>query len=117
MKLPTLKPQLPRFDLRTVRGPDKRADPFYATPEHRTWRELVIRRAGGRCEWIDNGQRCNRAEKRMFANHIEEIRDNPARRLDPANGNCLCGRHHTLFTNRLIARRRRRMSDNVQAVF
>jgi 5-methylcytosine-specific restriction protein A len=100
VKLPTLKSSIPRFDLSRVKPPAKQADPYYLSPEHRAWRELVIRRADGRCEWVDDGIVCGRREKRMFANHIVEIRDDPSRRLDPTNGNCLCGRHHTLWTNR-----------------
>lgn len=93
-----LAPLVPKADGRTVRT-DKYVDPFYASAEHRAWRDTVIANAGGRCEWIENGVRCDRAkpEHRVFADHIRERRDGGAP-LDPANGQCLCGRHHTLKT-------------------
>jgi len=59
----------------------KVSDPYYSTPEHRAWRLAVCRRAGWRCEWIDNGQRCEKSiatGDRMFADHIKERRDGGA---------------------------------------
>jgi hypothetical protein len=88
-------------DLRAVKPAPKTADPHYATPEHRAWRAAVIARAGGRCQWPG----CDRAERRMFADHIREIRDAPALALDPSNGQCLCGKHHTLKTAQARAAR------------
>jgi hypothetical protein len=58
-------------------------------------------RAGWRCEWIDErGQRCAKAapQHRMFADHKKERQDAPDAKLDPANGWCLCGAHHSLKT-------------------
>lgn len=90
-----------RVDARAVQPEVKRADPFYLTPEYRKWREIVIARAGRRCEDIDvvSGRRCTKAEPRhrMFADHIVEVRDGGAP-YDPANGKCLCGSHHTMKT-------------------
>jgi hypothetical protein len=40
----------------------------------------------------------------MFADHIHERRDGGAR-YDPSNGQCLCGRHHTIKTSLEKARR------------
>ena len=40
----------------------------------------------------------------MFADHITEIRDG-GDPFDPANGQCLCGRCHTLKTNAARAAR------------
>ena len=77
----------------TLRVPEKTADPFYLSPEYRAWRTTVVARAGGVCQWPG----CGRAERRMFADHIVERRDGGAD-LDPANGQCLCGSHHTLKT-------------------
>jgi 5-methylcytosine-specific restriction endonuclease McrA len=71
--------------------PEKRADAFYSTPEFREWRDIVITRARNTCE------KCGRRGVRLFADHIKEIRDGGAR-LDPANGQCLCGSCHTLKT-------------------
>jgi 5-methylcytosine-specific restriction protein A len=100
----------------------KSVDPFYLTPEYARWREQVIARAGGRCEAIEDcrtaspncrtapyrGSRCSKAAPfhRMFADHIKERRDG-GDPLDPNNGECLCGRHHTLKTARARAERRR----------
>jgi len=56
----------------------KVADPFYASPEYRKWRTLVIERAGGICQ----APSCGRRERRMFADHVIERRDGAAD-LDP----------------------------------
>jgi 5-methylcytosine-specific restriction enzyme A len=40
----------------------------------------------------------------MFADHICEVADE-GDRFDPANGQCLCGRHHALKTARARAAR------------
>ena len=64
-------------------------------------RKAVCNRAGWRCEWIDErGQRCAKAapRHRMFADHKKERRDAPDAELDPTNGWCLCGAHHSLKT-------------------
>jgi len=88
------------LDLRRAAPPDKTADPWYHTPEHRAWRAAVIGRAGGRCEWPG----CDRAERRMFADHIGELKDGGAA-LDLRNGQCLCGAHHSLKTAQVRAAR------------
>lgn len=91
------------LDTRTVRPRPKQTDAHYLTPEHRAWREAVCDRAGWRCEWIDEkGQRCTKAapHHRMFADHRKERQDAPDAELDPANGWCLCGAHHSLKTAR-----------------
>lgn len=81
-------------DLRTAQPAPKQADSHYLSPEHKRWRALVIARAGGAC------QKCGRRDGRMFADHIIEIKDDPSRALDPANGQCLCASCHTFKTNR-----------------
>jgi 5-methylcytosine-specific restriction enzyme A len=75
-------------------------------PEHLRWRDAVLARAGWRCEAIDGGVRCNRRSPpdRLFADHIRELSDGGAP-LDPANGQCLCGSHHTAKTAAARARR------------
>ncbi|MFL1873740.1 HNH endonuclease [Hansschlegelia beijingensis] len=74
------------------------ADAELQTPEHKAWALEVKRRAGWRCEWVENGERCKvAAPARLFADHTVERRDGGAR-LDPKNGRCLCGRHHSLKT-------------------
>jgi 5-methylcytosine-specific restriction enzyme A len=105
-RLATLRPSVARFDLRTAPPPPKRADGELLTAEHRAWRATVIARAGARCEAVDDGIRCGKsaAGHRMFADHILERRDGGGR-FDPANGQCLCGSHHTLKTGQARARR------------
>jgi hypothetical protein len=70
-------------------------DDYYNSKEHRAWRTLVISRANGMCQWPG----CNAREPRMFADHIIEIRDGGAK-TDPLNGQCLCGKHHAIKTQR-----------------
>jgi hypothetical protein len=97
-KLKTLGPSVRTMDTRTVKPLPKRADPELLTPEHRAWRAEVLRRAGYRCEQIERGKRCEvREPARLFADHVVERRDGGAP-LDPANGRCLCGSHHTRKT-------------------
>jgi hypothetical protein len=97
---------VPALDGRTVPPEPKRADPHYLSPEHRGWRDAVISRAGGRCQWVERGLRCEKAapQHRMFADHISERAD-AGDPFDPANGQCLCGRHHSLKTARARAAR------------
>ena len=96
----TLKPMLPLLDTSIAKPAAKGTDPHYGSAQHKQWREAIVARAGGRCEWPG----CGRAELRMFADHIVEIADGGSR-LDLANGQCLCGRHHTIKT--IEARRQR----------
>jgi hypothetical protein len=77
--------------------PAKVADKELQTPEHRQWRLVVCRRAGWRCEWInEDGSRCAKAapEHRMIADHIRERHDGGAL-VDTGNGQCLCVQHNT----------------------
>jgi hypothetical protein len=100
------RPRLTTADYRTARLPPKEADPELRTPEHLAWRSAVIARAGGRCEWITNGIRCEKAEPthRMYADHIDERSDGGAR-YDTRNGRCLCAVHHTRKTAAARAKR------------
>lgn len=84
----------------------KRADPELLTQQHKAWRKAVLERAGYRCQWMDGARRCDKAapHHRMFADHIVERKDGGVA-LDPRNGQCLCGSHHTQKT--LAARRER----------
>lgn len=97
----TIAPLVRAVDTRTVRVEPKAVDPFYQTPEYLRWRSLVISRAGGRCEAIEQGSRCTKAEPahRMFADHKIERLDGGAP-YDVNNGQCLCGSHHTRKTVR-----------------
>ena len=104
--LAKLTARLPTFDTRRVAPPPKVAEPLYSTPEYRAWRDAVIDRAGGRCEALTARGRCHKARSRhrMFADHKVEVRDGGAK-FDVANGQCLCGSHHTAKTARARAAR------------
>lgn len=96
-----------RFDGRVVQPTPKRADPELLTAQHRQWRLVVCRRAGWRCEWVDElGVRCPKAapHHRMVADHVIERSDGGAL-FDPANGQCLCVEHNTIKGIRARARR------------
>lgn len=106
----TFKTGLRTFDTRSVRPPPKAADAELLTPEHKAWRLAVCRRAGWRCQWVENGKRCEASaanDNRMFADHIVERSDGGAL-YDVNNGQCLCGSHHTRKTlqERTIRHRR-----------
>lgn len=103
----TIRPSIATVDMRSARPIEKRADPELLTPEHRAWRAEVLRRAGYQCEAVENGRRCRvAAPARLFADHKKERKDGGAP-LDPANGACMCGRHHSLKT---AAERAKRMA-------
>jgi nitrite reductase/ring-hydroxylating ferredoxin subunit len=106
-RLAIVQPLIGMLDVRRVKAPPKTVLPVYQTAEYRIWREAVIARAGGRCEAVDNGKRCWKAQprNRMFADHKVEIRDGGAL-FDPANGECLCGAHHSAKTAAARADRR-----------
>ena len=105
-KLRSLAPLVRTLDTSTTRLPPKQMDPVYNTPEFVRWHAMVIDRAGGQCEAIENGQRCTRAkpQHRVYADHIVELRDGGSL-TDPNNGQCLCKSHHELKT---IAARKQR---------
>ena len=106
--LRTVSPTVRTLDMRSARQSEKRADPELLTPEHAAWRKAVLDRAGYRCEAVEGGARCTvRAPSRLFADHRDERKDGGAR-YDVANGQCLCGRHHTIKT---VEARARRMAE------
>ena len=88
------------MDTTIARVPPKQADPHYSSPEHLRWRTEVIRRAGGMCQ----APGCGRTGIRLFADHIVELQDGGAP-FDVANGQALCGGHHTAKTARARAAR------------
>ena len=108
MALRTSRPLLATHDTRTAKPRPKQADAELLTPEHRAWRLAVCRRAGWRCQWIDEaGRRCDASTHRgdrMIADHVIERSDGGAL-LDPDNGMCVCPSHHGLKTNVERARR------------
>ncbi|MGJ5163178.1 HNH endonuclease [Bradyrhizobium sp. HKCCYLR1051] len=96
VRIRKLSPLVPKGDGRTVAVAPKRADPELLTAEHRAWAECICTRAGWRCEWIEDGQRCQASRatgQRMVADHIVERADGG--RTTDANGQCLCVAHNT----------------------
>lgn len=108
VKLGTLKPKVAPLETRRVLLPAKQSEPHYLTREHKAWAADVVFRAGARCEAVEGGARCTKAapQHRMFADHVVELRDGGAA-LDPDNGQCLCGSHHTAKTAAARAKRMR----------
>ena len=105
MKLTTLRPRVAVLDTRSVRPAEKTADPYYHTAQHKEWRRGVMYRAGWRCEWITDGERCTASlitGHRLFADHVTERQDSGN---DLGEGMCLCGSHHSAKTMRERARR------------
>ncbi len=109
IKLQVARPGLTVHDARSVKPAPKAAAPVYQSAAYLAWRDAVVRRAGGRCEAIDAGQRCPKASPRhrVFADHKREVRDGGAV-YDVDNGECLCGAHHTRKT--AVARASRRFA-------
>ena len=100
MGLQALRPRVPVANLQTAALPPKVADPFYSS---RAWIELrdrVRREAGGRCQ----ASGCGRIERRMFVDHIVELKDGGAP-LDRRNAQLLCSSHHAAKTADERARR------------
>ena len=98
MAVRMLPPRLAILDTRCAKPPPKEADAELLTAEHRAWRSAVLKRAGFKCEV------CGASGVRLYADHIVERQDGGAA-LDPDNGQCLCGKHHTLKTARVRAER------------
>lgn len=107
-RIPMLTGRVPVFRAQTAPTAPKTAASIYHTPEYRAWREIVITRAGRQCEALVNGRRCRKAEPahRMFADHKVEVKDGGDLH-DPANGECLCGAHHSAKTAKARAARHR----------
>jgi len=105
-RLRNVPPRVATLDTRLAPIAPKVVDPHYLTPEHRAWRAEVIRRSGGQCQASDCKAPHRGQRGRLFADHVQELRDGGAA-LDPANGAALCGACHTRKT---IAARTRRMA-------
>ncbi|WP_454629585.1 HNH endonuclease [Bradyrhizobium cenepequi] len=98
-RIPTLGSRIATLDTRKAKPLPKKADPHYQSAEHEAWAEFVKRRAGYRCEHIDErtGRRCERSRAngdRMYADHIVELKDDRSRALDRDNGACKCAEHN-----------------------
>ena len=100
MTLRTLRPRIGTANLQTAAPPAKVADKFYLSPEWIALRDLVRREAGGRCQ----APGCGRGERRMFVDHIVDLKDGGAP-LDRMNTWLLCGSHHSIKSAAERARR------------
>jgi 5-methylcytosine-specific restriction enzyme A len=114
-RIPTLGSRIATLDTRKARPLPKKVDPHYQSAEHKAWAEFVKRRAGYRCEHVDEktGRRCERSRAsgdRMYADHIAAVRDRPDLALDLSNGRCSCNSHNT--SAGIKARARRMMERN-----
>ena len=110
-RLKNLGSRIQTLDTRAARPLPKDTDEHYGTAAHRRWAEEVKERAGWRCEFVTNGERCRRSRvngDKLYADHRYERRDRPDLALDLANGRCLCASHHTSKTNITRAERMKR---------
>lgn len=90
-KVSLVNSPIARMTTKRVPTLQKKVDEHYMSQEFIQWSKDVKTRAGYRCE------KCGRAETRMFADHIKEIKDGGLF-LDLMNGQCLCGSCHTRKT-------------------
>jgi 5-methylcytosine-specific restriction protein A len=93
MGLQALQPRVSTLSLQTAALPPKGADPIYSSAAWIALRDRVRREASGRCQ----APGCGRAERRMFVDHIVELRDGGAP-LERTNVWLLCASHHSLKT-------------------
>jgi 5-methylcytosine-specific restriction protein A len=100
MGLQALRPRVSVASLQTAALPPKVADRFYSSTEWITLRDRVRREAAGHCQ----AEGCGRAERRMFVDHIIELKDGGAP-LDRSNVWLLCSSHHAAKTASERARR------------
>jgi 5-methylcytosine-specific restriction enzyme A len=79
------------------RGPvavrEKRADPFYLSPEWKALMRHIIKVRGRRCEDPKHDPATPRDGVRLYGDHIDEIEDGGST-LDPTNVMLRCGPCH-----------------------
>jgi len=98
-----LRPRIARHNARIANPSQKKADPFYLSPE---WRRLVVRliaERGRRC------QDCSAEGGWIEGDHVHEIKDGGTK-LDPANIRLLCRSCHARKTH--AAKREREDAQN-----
>lgn len=103
-RLTTIGSRLATLDTRTSRPPPKTAEADLLTPEHKAWRQEVLKRAGWKCQAPGCTAHGRRGGVRLYADHIVERRDG-GDPLDTRNGQALCPSHHQKKTAAARARR------------
>ena len=83
-KLRAFGPRLSAIETRRVIPPAKTADPFYRSPEWQALLGRLIRERGRRCEDQQHDPAQSRTDRRIYGDHIVELKDGGAP-LDPAN--------------------------------
>jgi 5-methylcytosine-specific restriction protein A len=91
MGLKNLQPIIRSLDTRIAKPQAKETESHYGTAAHKEWAAQVLARANRRCE------RCG-ANGRLYADHIQEIKDAPDLALSLDNGQALCASCHTKKT-------------------
>lgn len=110
-RLTTTAPRVPPGDADRV-PVTKVANEVYASGGYKKFRDVVLSRAAYRCETVTDGTRCERSfpKYQLYADHITELSDGGSE-YDPANGQCLCAKHHTIKT---LAERTKRIAAGVR---
>lgn len=103
-----IKPRVRTLDVRRVKVAEKKADPFYLSPEWRALvEELIVERFGSRANARCEDPQCRSPRRRgirVYGDHVQELRDGGAA-LDPGNVLFRCGACHTRKTARARAAR------------
>ena len=87
-RLHNVKPGIAPLKMSVATPAPRQVDGHYLTKEHVTWRFQVLARAGQQCQARDCKTPRRGFGRRLFADHIIELRDGGAP-LDPANGQAL----------------------------
>jgi 5-methylcytosine-specific restriction protein A len=91
-----------------VRLPEKKAEPFYLTPEWRALMDsIIVERFGSRAKARCEDPQCRQPHRlgiRIFGDHVVERKDGGAL-LDRRNILCRCGSCHTRKTSEARAAR------------
>lgn len=89
-----------------IRLPAKKVDGFYQSQEWRALMDAIIKKRGRRCEDPDHDPKQSRTDRRIYGDHIRELRDGGAP-LDEANVMLRCASCHTRKTVAERAKRSR----------
>jgi 5-methylcytosine-specific restriction protein A len=90
-------PKVKTLNTMRVALPEKKAEPFYLSPEWRALMKHLIQVRGRRCEDAGHDPSKPRIGIRIFGDHIVERKDGGAE-LDPRNIMLRCGSCHTRKT-------------------